>query len=72
VKECRKFKKEKETRKCYKCDKVGHLAKDYRSKQKMKIKRNQEESDKSDKEGFCQRFRVGMIQQSFIHSNSQN
>jgi len=40
----------KKTRKCYKCDKVEHLAKDCRSKQKMKIRRNQEESDKSDKE----------------------
>ena len=45
----RKPKKEKETRKCYKCDKVGYLAKDCRSKQKMKIRRNQEESDESDK-----------------------
>ena len=50
TRECRKLKKEKETRKCYKCDKVGHLAKDYRSKQKMKIRRNQEEADGSDKE----------------------
>ena len=50
VKECRKLKKDKETRKYYKCDKVGHIAKDCRSKQKMKIRRNQEESDKLDKE----------------------
>jgi len=64
VRKCRKPKKEKETRKCYKCDKVGHLAKDCRSKQKIKIKRNQEE--------FCQRFGVDIIQQMFVHSNSQN
>jgi len=50
VREYRKPKKEKVTRKYYKCDKVGHLAKDCRSKQKMKIRRNQEESDKSDEE----------------------
>ena len=37
-------------RKCYKYDKVGYLAKDCRSKQKMKIRKNQEESDESDKE----------------------
>ena len=37
-------------RKCYKYDKVGYLAKDCRSKQKMKIRRNQEELDKSDEE----------------------
>jgi len=50
VRECRKPKKEKEMRKYYKCDKVGHLAKDCRSKQTMKIRRNQDEADKSDKE----------------------
>ena len=46
----RKPKKEKETRKCYKYNKVGYLAKDCRSKQKMKIRRNQEELDELDKE----------------------
>ena len=50
ARECRKPKKKKETRKCYKYDKVGYLAKNCRSKQKMKIRRNQEESDESDKE----------------------
>jgi len=38
-------------RKCYKCDKVGHLAKDCRSKQTMKIRRNQDEAVKSDEKG---------------------
>jgi len=28
---CQKPKKEKNTRKCYKCDKIEHIAKDYRS-----------------------------------------
>ena len=50
VKEYRKPKKDKEMRKYYKCDKVEHIAKDCRSKQKMKIRRNQEKSDDSDKE----------------------
>ena len=50
VREYKKPKKDKEMRKCYKYNKVGHLAKDCKSKQKIKIRRNQEESDKSDKE----------------------
>ena len=50
VKECRKPKKDKKMRKCYKCNKVGYITKDCRFKQKMKIRRNQKESDKSDKE----------------------
>jgi len=49
VRECRKPKKDKEIRKCYKYNKVGHLARDCRSKQKMKIRKSQEE-DKSDEE----------------------
>ena len=47
---CRKPKKKKEMRKCYKCNKIEHLAKDCRSKQIMKIRRNQDEVDKSDEE----------------------
>ena len=50
AKECRKPKKNKETRKYYKCDKVGYLAKDCRTKQKMKIRRNQDRSDESDED----------------------
>jgi len=46
--ECRKLKKDKEMRKCYKCNKVEHIAEDYRSKQLMKIRRNQEETDESE------------------------
>jgi len=37
--------KEKETRKCYKCNKVEYLAKNYRSKQKMKYQSVQEGTD---------------------------
>ena len=33
-------------RKCDKCDKIGHLAKDCRIEQKMKNRSVQEESDK--------------------------
>jgi len=50
AKECRKPKKDKKMRKCYKCNKVEHIAKDYRSKQLMKIRRNQEETNESNKE----------------------
>ena len=50
TKEYRKPRKDKEIRKCYKCDKVEYIAIDCRSKQKMKIRRNQEESNESDKE----------------------
>jgi len=38
VKDCRKLRKEKETRKCYKYNKVEHLAKNCRLGQKMKNK----------------------------------
>ena len=40
ARECKKPKKSRETRKYYKYDKVGHLAKDYRFKQKMIIQKN--------------------------------
>jgi len=36
VKDCQKPKKEKETRKCYKYDKVEHLVKDCRIEQKIR------------------------------------
>ena len=50
-----KPKKEKKTRKCYKCDKVGHPIKNCRSEQKMKNRSTKEESynENSNKEkGF--------------------
>ena len=57
AKKCRRPKKNKEMRKCYKCNKIGHLAKDYRSEQKIKVRRNQKDSDKEDdnkKKGFVE------------------
>ena len=50
ARKCRKPKKDKEIRKCYKCDKIRYLAKNCRSKQKIKIRRIQEEADELDKE----------------------
>ena len=45
IKDCRKPKKEKNTRKCYKCEQVEHIAKDYRTGQKIKNQSVQEETD---------------------------
>ena len=43
-------KKERETRTCFKCEKKGHIAKNYKGKQTMKKRKIQEEeSDKEDK-----------------------
>jgi len=53
AKECRRPKKERETRKCYNCDKQGYLAKDCKSKQPMKNRRNQaDKSEDKKEEGF--------------------
>ena len=42
-------------RKCYKCDKQGHLAKDCKSKQPMKNRRNQADNSEEEKEeGFVE------------------
>jgi len=44
-----------ETRKCFKCDKEEHIAKDCKGKQVMKSRKVQEESDDEDdkkEEGF--------------------
>ena len=48
VKGCQKPKKEKETKKCYKCNKVKHLVKDYKLGQKIKNRSVQEDSDDED------------------------
>ena len=55
MKECQAKKKERETRKCFKCDKEEHIAKDCKEKQTMKNRKVQEESDNEDdkkEEGF--------------------
>ena len=55
AKECQAKKKEWETRTCFKCDKEGHIARDYKGKQAMKKRKIQEESDNEDEkneEGF--------------------
>ena len=49
AKECQANKKERETRTCFKCDKEGHIAKNYKGKQTMKKRKVQEESDDEDK-----------------------
>ena len=48
AKECWVKKKEQETRKCFKCDKEGHIAKDCKEKQTMKNRKAQEGSDNED------------------------
>ena len=45
AKECQKPKKERDTRKYYKYNKIGYIVKDYRSGQKVKNRSIQEESD---------------------------
>jgi len=52
AKNCKKKKKEKDTRKCYKCKQVEHITKDCKMGQKMKNSSIQEETDEkaNDKE----------------------
>ena len=53
-------KKERETRKCFKCDKEGHIAKDCKEKQMIKNKKIQEGSDSEDdkkEKGFGDDFK---------------
>ena len=58
AKECWNKKKEKETQKCFKCNKEEHITKDCKEKQSMKKQKIQEESDDEDdkednkKQGF--------------------
>jgi len=47
AKECWK-KKEKETRKCFKCDKEEYIVKGYKGKQSMKKQKVKKESDNKD------------------------
>ena len=53
AREYRRPKKERKTRKCYNCDKQEHLAKNCKSKQPMKNRRNQADDSEEEKEkGF--------------------
>ena len=49
AKDCRKLKKERAMKKCYKYDKVGHLAKNCRAGQKIKNRSVQENSEDKNK-----------------------
>jgi len=48
VKECQVEKKEQETQMCFKCNKKGHIAKNCKGKQIMKMRKVQEEPDNED------------------------
>ena len=50
VKDCKKPKKEKDTRKCYKYKKVGHIVKNCKLGQKIKNWSIQKETDKENNE----------------------
>ena len=55
AKECQMMKKEQKIRECFKCDKEGHITKDWKGKQTMKNRKVQDKSDDKDntkKEGF--------------------
>ena len=54
ARECKKPKRDKETRNCYTYNKEGHLAKDYKSKQLMKNRRSQTEESGDEEEGFVE------------------
>jgi len=55
VRECRRPKKEREMRKCYKYDKEEYLAKDCKFKQPIKNRRSQaDDSEDEKKEGFVE------------------
>lgn len=45
VRDCWRLKKKKDIKKCYKCEKVEHIAKDCKIKQRIKNKSIQEESN---------------------------
>jgi len=48
AKDCQGKKKEREMRKCFKCDKEGYIVKDYKRKQMMKNRKVKEDSDDED------------------------
>jgi len=55
AKNCKRPKKERNTRKCYKCKQVGHISRDCKTGQKMKNQSIQEDIDMENdnkKQGF--------------------
>ena len=50
VKDYKKPKNKQDTKKCYKYKRIGYIAKDYQSGQKMKNRSIQEETDTKDKD----------------------
>ena len=58
AKDYRKLKKKWDTRKCYKCNKIGHIIKDCRTGQKIKNHSIQEETDE-EKDKKQEDFREG-------------
>ena len=61
AKKYQRLKKEQDMRKCYKCDKVGHITKDCRSEQKIKNWSIQEELDE-EKDNKQKDFAKGLKQ----------
>jgi len=56
AKECRSKKKECETKKCFKCEKEGHIIKDCKETQSMKKQKIQEKSNNKEDEKREQGF----------------
>ena len=55
VKDCKRPEKEKDNRNCYKCEQVGYITKDYRTKQKIKdqsVQDNTEIEEENKKKDF--------------------
>ena len=69
AKECRLKKKEHETRKCFKCEKEGHISKDYKETQLMKKQQVQERLDNKDEkndQGFGDDLKQAQYKRSSI------
>ena len=69
AKEYQSKKKEYETRKCFKCDKEGHIAKDCKEMQLMKKHKVQEESEDKDNKEKRQDFGDNLEQAQYKRSS---